>query len=174
MFRDLTKRERTKLNSFLSYWNMFNYFKDKVLVINGKDVYMISNGKEFILNNSPISVGIKVCCIKKHVHLSLAILHIFVDNNCSKRVMIDEHAEQLFLYGRDIFGSSIIWHTNDFKANSEVIIINRYNEPLGVGRVKYDYNDSKIYLKEVVITNIEDLGSYLREESLPLDRSILR
>jgi ribosome biogenesis protein Nip4 len=169
MFRELSKRERTKLNSFLSYWNIFGYFKDKVLVIRNKDVFMINNMKEFVLNNDPVFAGIKVCTIRKHVHLSLSILHIFVNNNCSKKVMINDHAEQLFLYGKDIFGSSIVWHTNDFRANDEVIIINRYNEPLGIGKVRYDCNDNKLYSKGIVIDNIKDLGSYLRDESLPLD-----
>lgn len=162
MFRELTRRERTKLNSLFSYWNVFDYFKDREFLINDKEIFMVNN-KEFILKNNPYYAGIKVCSIKKHLHTSLEILQLFVDNNAGKQVMINNHTEQLFLYGRDIFGSSIIKHTNDFDANDEVIIVNRYDEALGLGRTRY--NADEIMQDTVTITNIQDLGIYLRGES---------
>lgn len=163
MFRELTRRERTKLNSLFAYWNVFDYFNDKEFLIRGKEVFMINDYKEFILNNDPVSAGIKVCDMKKHLHPSLGILQLLVDNNASKTVMINDHAEQLFLYGRDIFGSSIIKHTNDFYANDEVMVTNKHNEALGLGRARY--NADNIIQDKVTITNIQDLGIYLREES---------
>ncbi|GIU71664.1 MAG: hypothetical protein KatS3mg003_1143 [Candidatus Nitrosocaldaceae archaeon] len=162
MFRELNRREKTKLNSLFSYWNVFDYFRDKEFLIRDKEVFMINDYKEFILKNNPLAAGIKVCDLRKHAHLSLTILQLFVDIGCSKRIRINDHAEQLFLYGRDIFGSSIIEHTNDFKANDEVIITNKYDDALGLGRARY--NPDNIMEDKVTVTNIKDLGIYLREE----------
>ena len=162
MLRELTRRERTRLNSFFSYWNVFDYFKDKILLIDDdKQVFMMRD-KEFALRNNPIHAGLKVCCLRKHAHPSLSILQLFVDIDCGKRIIINDHAQMLFLYGRDIFGSSIIKHTNDFKANDEVIITNEYNEALGLGRARYDAD--KIMNARIAITNLMDLGFYLRGE----------
>jgi 60S ribosome subunit biogenesis protein NIP7 len=161
MFRELNRRERTKLNSLFSYWNIFDQFKDKEFLIKDKEIFLINN-KEFIIRNNPISAGIKVCKVSKHLHPSLEILQLFVDNNASRIVMINDHAEQLFLYGRDIFGSSIIMHDN-FNTGDEVIIINKYKDALGLGRAMYASNNIK--QDKVTITNLIDLGVYLREES---------
>ncbi len=161
MFRELTRRERTKLNSLFSYWQVFDHFKDKKFLVKDKQIFMINDHKEFVLKNDPIAAGIKVCEVKKHLHLSLAILQLFVDKNCSKRVKVNDHAEQLFLYGRDIFRESIIEHTRDFHANDEVIVTNKYGEALGLGRAVCDHDKMN---KEIVIINLRDLGIYLREE----------
>lgn len=162
--RELTRRERTKLNSFLSYWNVFDHFSKKRFLTNGDSIYMINDSFTTTLN--PLYAGIEVCKIRKHLHPSLSILQLFVDNRCSKQVMINDHAEQLFLYGRDIFGSSIIEHTTDFIANDEVIIINRYRDALGIGKARYDH--TKINMNKITINNLIDLGAYLKEDMLNL------
>ncbi|HDD05089.1 MAG TPA: hypothetical protein ENF51_01195 [Candidatus Aenigmarchaeota archaeon] len=78
-------------------------------------------------------------------------LHALITSQVNfPRVFVDDHAEQLFLYGRDVFLRSII------KKEAEegiVIVCNKRGEPLGFGK-----------FEKRLIKNIADLGMYLREE----------
>ena len=65
------------------------------------------------------------------------------------RVYVNEKAEQLFLYARDIFLDSII----KGKKQGFVLVCNSKNEPLGIG--KFEGN---------ILKNIIDLGFYLRSQ----------
>ncbi|ABM81379.1 PUA domain-containing protein [Hyperthermus butylicus] len=73
-------------------------------------------------------------------------------------VIVTEHAEKLFLYGRDVFQSSIeaiAEYTGSCNKYDTYLVLNKRMEPLGWGRlVKYN---NRIYIQ-----NIVDAGWYLR------------
>lgn len=66
------------------------------------------------------------------------------------RVVVNDKAEQLVLYGRDVFPKSII-HKPELKFGEKCIIVNKKNEAIGIGKVDKDK-----------IINLLDLGWYLR------------
>ncbi len=167
MYRQLTREERTSLNRFFDKWGLFDYFKGKhLLVREGKvrEIFMMTkDAKEFALNEDPYLAGIKLCELRKHISLSLEGAQIFAKNTNKKKIVITEQAESLVLYGRDVFGQSIIKHTNDFDENETVLIVNRYGEAICIGLTRYSAD--KMRKQGVVITNLSDLGWYLREET---------
>jgi len=167
MYRQLTREERTILNRFFGKWDLFDYFKHKnLLVKEGKviEIFMMTgDAKKLALNKDPYLAGIKLCELRKHISLSLEGAYMFAKNTNKKKIVVTDQAEALVLYGRDIFGQSIINHTNDFGENEIVLITNRYGDAIGIGRTRY--HADKIQKRRVTVTNIADRGWYLREEA---------
>jgi 60S ribosome subunit biogenesis protein NIP7 len=167
MYRELTREERTILNRFFGKWGLFDYFKGKnLLVRDGKvrEVFMMTdNAKDLALHKNPYLAGIKLCELKKHVSLDLEGAQIFAENTNKKKIVVTDQAEALILYGRDVFGQSIVEHTNDFDENEIVLITNSYGDAIGIGRTRY--HSDKIQKQGVTVTNIADRGWYLREET---------
>ena len=167
MYRELTREEKTILNRFFDKWDLFDYFKNKNLLIReGKvrEIFMMtSDAKTLALKKDPYLVGIKLGEMRKQVSLDLEGAQIFAQNTTKKKIVVTEQAEALVLYGRDVFGQSIIKHTNDFDENDVVLITNRYGDAIGIGRARY--NADKIQNTGVAVTNIADRGWYLREEN---------
>jgi 60S ribosome subunit biogenesis protein NIP7 len=78
-------------------------------------------------------------------------------------VIVNESCENLILYGRDVFGQSIIKTSQMIKENEIVILLNTKNEPLGVGRTKVSRESLQHHGKCTILTLV-DAGFYLRCE----------
>lgn len=167
MYRHLTREEKTALNRFFDRWGVFDYFKDKSLLIKengGKEVYLMNNeARKLALEHDPVLAGIKLGEMKKQFWLSVEGASIIAKHSNKRKIVVNEQAEALALYGRDIFGGSIVEHTNDFDENEVVLITNKYGEVIGIGRTRFPAG--KINKPSVTVTNIADRGAYLREES---------
>jgi len=167
MYRQLTREERTILNRFFDKWGLFDYFKEKnLLVREGKvrEIFMMTDdAKDLALKKDPYLAGTKLYELRKHVSLALEGAHIFAENTSKKKIVVTDQAEALVLYGRDVFGQSIIEHTNDFEENEIVLITNSYGDAIGIGRTRY--HSDRIQRQGVTVTNIADRGWYLRKET---------
>jgi ribosome biogenesis protein Nip4 len=79
-------------------------------------------------------------------------------------ILLNDKAEILFLYGRDVLGDSIIGFSSELKENCLVIILNKNKEPLGIGRTRF--SDNTINEKgKITVSNLMDLGVYHRNEN---------
>ena len=78
-------------------------------------------------------------------------------------VIVNETCENLILYGRDVFGQSIIKTSDMIGENEIVILLNAKNEPLGVGRTKVPGESLQHHGKCTILTLV-DAGFYLRFE----------
>jgi 60S ribosome subunit biogenesis protein NIP7 len=76
---------------------------------------------------------------------------------------VNEKAEKLVLYGRDIMGESMVEAPKVLHQNELVIVLNTRFEAIGIGRTRFD---SRLLFRKgkVTVTNIADAGYYLREE----------
>ena len=99
----------------------------------------------------------------KKFRISLMAIHEYV--KLGKRIVrINEKAEQLFLYGRDVFSSSIVSHTNDFDEGDYVMVCNDKGEALGVGQAMAPAQIINELGDFIAVKNLMDLGWYLRHE----------
>ena len=78
-------------------------------------------------------------------------------------VIVNETAEKLILYSRDVLGQSIVQTSGMFKENEIVILLNTRNEPIGIGRTKVTGASLTCHGKGTVVTLL-DAGYYLRSE----------
>jgi predicted RNA-binding protein (TIGR00451 family) len=76
---------------------------------------------------------------------------------------VNENAEKLVLYGRDIMGDSIVSASEALDENELVIITNEKREAIGVGRTRFA-GKSILAKGRITITTLADAGQYLRDE----------
>ena len=113
-----------------------------------------------------VSAGIKVGEVGKRFRLTLEGA-FFLAKTKKKRVYVNKKGEMLFLYGRDIFASSVMKASQDIRENDVVFVCNTRGDILGIGRSRYDGDRIRSVEEDrVVVENLVDRGEYLRKEKL--------
>lgn len=153
------KNCRMKVNSKLKDYNLDETSVKKGVFLFNSDVHKMD-----VIKNQPYYAGLFMGQIYKKFFPSLSFLEIVVTNGVSfPFIMIKDHAANLVLYGRDVFGDSIL-SSSIFDENTLVLIMNSDRRPLGLGKTRYP---SSMICKEktIVVSTIYDYGYYLREEN---------
>ncbi len=171
MFRDLTRQENTIIHREFNRWGIYNYIQDKVFVINEsqnntKELFVIPLIlKDFIYCPYSCYGGLQIGVLQKKNFLpSITFFSIVAKyGNNFLYVIVSCNAEKLILYGKDIFGDSIIYASPGIEQNSVIVILNSTNEFLGIGRSRFQTNRIKENGK-VTVNTLLDLGMYLRCE----------
>ncbi len=164
--------ERTKINRALDRWGAFEFFKDKVLILQKDDtkkvmVCLVNSKIEDLMADmiDPYSLGLVIGELRKQFIPSMAGADLFA--RYSKRnkfyIVVNENAEKLVLYGRDIMGESIVEASDNLTENELVILLNTSFEAIAIGRTRF--SGSLLLQKgRVTVTTIADAGYYLRDE----------
>lgn len=168
------RNERTKINRALDRWGAFEFFKDKVLVLQKDDtkkkiVICLVNEKieELLMAGmiSPHSLGLAIGELGKEFIPSIAGADLFARYGKRNKfyIVVSEKAEKLVLYGRDIMGESIVEASEALAENELVILLNTSHEAVAIGRTRFSGN-LLLQRGRVTVTTLADAGYYLREE----------
>lgn len=168
------RNERTKINRALDRWGAFDFFKDKVLVLQKDDtkkkiVVCLVNEKieELLMAGmiSPYSIGLAIGELRKEFIPSIAGADLFARYGKRNKfyIIVTEKAEKLVSYGRDIMGESIVEASEALAENELVILLNSSHEAIAIGRTRFSGN-SLLQKGRVTVTTLTDAGYYLREE----------
>ncbi len=169
------RNERTKINRALDRWGAFEFFKDKVLVLQKDDtkkkivVCLVNEKIEKLLLMagmiSPYSLGLAIGELRKEFIPSIAGADLFARYGKRNKfyIVVSEKAEKLVLYGRDIMGESILEASEALAENELVILLNTGHEAIAIGRTRFSGN-SLLQKGRVTVTTLADAGYYLREE----------
>ena len=168
------KTERTKINRALDRWGAFEFFKDKTFLITQRDdkkkvlVWLVNNNIAELMTHmtdTPYSLGLAIGELRKEFLPSIAGADLFVRYGKRNKyyVVVNEKAEKLVLYGRDIMGESVVEASSALAENELVILVNTSFDALAIGRTRF--SGSSLFKKgRVTISTIADAGYYLREE----------
>ena len=126
MIRELTREENTIIRREFNKWGIFNYIQDKVFVIkesqkNNKELFVIPLIlKNFIYCPYSCYGGLQIGMLQKKKFLpSITFFGIVAKyGNSFLYVIVDCNGEKLILYGKDIFGNSILYASPDIQENS--------------------------------------------------------
>ena len=172
-FRNPDKNERTRINRALDRWGAFEFFKDKSLLVTQKDdtkkvlVWLVSNTIEKLMipMTHSYSLGLAIGELRKEFVPTIAGADLFARYGKRNKfyVVLNEKAEKLVLYGRDIMGESVVEASTALAENDLVILLNSSFDALGIGRTRFSGN-SLLDKGRVTFTTITDAGYYLREE----------
>ncbi len=80
-------------------------------------------------------------------------------------VRVTEKAARIFLYGKNILGTSVENYARGLDRGDACIVVNPRGEALGIGEVVGSFKG-----KREAVTPIHDLGEYLRDQSIHGDR----
>lgn len=164
-FRNPDKSERTRINRALDRWGAFEFFKDKSLLVTQKDdtkkvlVWLVSNTIEklMISMTHSYSLGLAIGELRKEFVPTIAGADLFARYGKRNKfyVVLNEKAEKLVLYGRDIMGESVVEASTALAENELVILLNSSFDALGIGRTRFSGN-SLLETGRVTITTITD------------------
>jgi NOL1/NOP2/fmu family ribosome biogenesis protein len=93
-------------------------------------------------------------------HLDLQGAVLLSPHTQAQTVRITEHAARLFLYGRNVLGTSIERHDPSLEKGDACVVANPRGEALGIGVVVGSMKGPREAVKPVA-----DLGMYLREQT---------
>jgi len=130
-----------------------------------KTVCLVPGDLEGLAAMRPFAMGLAIGELKKEFVPSVAGADLFARSG--KRndhyIVVNENAEKLILYGRDVMGDSIVKAPKMLDENELVIILNERQEAIGVGRTRFA-GRSLLQKGKITITTLADAGYYLREE----------
>lgn len=170
IFRSPLKNEKTQILRAFDRWGTFDYFKDKLLMIQEleetRKVCLVSNVlRASVRTLEPYHVGLTIGHLKKQFMPSLAGADLFARHAGKNKfyIVVNEKAESLVLYGRDVMGDSILNASGSLFQNELVILLNTKFEAIAIGRTRYS---GKLLFEKakITISNITDAGNYLRKE----------
>jgi 60S ribosome subunit biogenesis protein NIP7 len=177
MYRLLTRKELTTMKRAFDKWGVFDFFKDKSILIkeienyNIREVYFLSNEIEKIaLLEQPSYAGLMIGQLKKQFSLSIEGADLV--SKISKQfpyIIVNETAEKSILYGKNVYSRSIISTSKMIDENEVVIILNPKRETIAVGKTRFADNLS-LQEDKVVVTTMIDAGLYLRSEGQIKDK----
>jgi 60S ribosome subunit biogenesis protein NIP7 len=166
-YRKPTELELTILRRSFSKWGVFEYFKNKLLAIrtrndSKKQIFLLSTDV-YDINRSSLYSGLYIGALGKYLSPSIEMAQIIARESTKfPFVKVNHKAESLVIYGRDIFGDSIVEYSVS-KENEVVIVLNMHGEAIGLGLTRYD--STSITTKgKVTVTNVADIGQYIRKE----------
>jgi len=120
---------------------------------------------EVIARMQPYHMGLAIGELKKQFVPSMAGADLFARSGKRNEfyIILNENAEKLVLYGRDIMGESIVDASDTLNENELVILLNSRLEAIGIGRTRFA-GRSILQKGKVTVTTLNDAGYYLREE----------
>ncbi|MDP8886391.1 MAG: hypothetical protein M3M91_01225 [Thermoproteota archaeon] len=166
------RTERTKINRALDRWGAFEFFKDKVIILQKDDskkvmVCLVNDKIEELMASMihPYSLGLAIGELRKQFIPSIAGADLFARFGKRNKfyIVVSEKAEKLVLYGRDIMGESIVEASDTLGENELVILLNTSYEAIAIGRTRFS-GSSLLQKGRVTVTTLSDAGYYLREE----------
>lgn len=89
------------------------------------------------------------------------ILLRMISKRKANKTTLSEKASWLFICGRDVFKQGIIKIEGSKKKGVYTLILNKYGECLGFGRIMQDFDKET---GRVAIRNVSDVGDFLRRE----------
>jgi len=147
-FRKITKGEAEKVKEELSIPKskviLIGEAERREVFITTKEVYKTLKK----INKEPYTVGVIIGEFRRNKFFPNLEGAKFAKY---KKIYVNDKAEQLVLYGRDVFPNSII-KGEKLKPKEKCIIVNKKGEILAIGKVEKDK-----------IKNIIDRGWYLRK-----------
>lgn len=155
-FREINSEERSAVYRLVNKLGADGekIFKNKKLVamLDGrKEIFVTNLTVLCILNKlkkTPYSVGLFIGEIRRRSFILGIEGGSIISAHAKKKVSLDDKAEQLFLYGRDVFTESALGGSN---SEGICLVANKNSEFLGIGMKRGN-----------VIKNLNDKGWYLR------------
>jgi 60S ribosome subunit biogenesis protein NIP7 len=165
-----TREERTAINRALDRWGVFDVLSSDTFLVKEEDksrvVYIASQqASGFAVSLQPYSAGLTIGELAKQFTPTLAGADLFARSGGASKyyVSVNENAEQLVLYGRDVMGESVVRAEGDLGENELVIITNCKGEAIGIGRTRFA-GRGILQKGRITITTLADAGRYLRDE----------
>lgn len=175
MLRCPNAQELTQLKRSFNRWGIFTFMEAQNLLIKQDSIV---NEREVLLTTKasldalrlgalqPKHMGIAIGAIRNKKFIpSLPGAEVIAKHSTGfPYIVINEVAEALVLYGRDILGDSVLEASKKLDQNEIAIILNQKRECVGIGRTRF--TEGNLFKKgKATVHTLVDAGIYLRNQS---------
>jgi len=153
-----------QINDFVSRFGTSIRLEESLIVERQSRYFLLNQTLKELIRKDFFYAGVYLGKMKDGVFFpSFNLLAMIAEREKANKVMVDEKAEWLFICGRDIFKQGITKVTGSKRRGSYTLILNRYGECLGFGKILCSMDEEKDRQK-VIVKNISDIGDFLRRE----------
>ena len=169
MWRGLKEQERTEVRRSLDRWGAFPVAEQYRMLAKVEpgvvEIFLISpEAFRFVLQNQPYVAGLHLGTLRRRgLRLGLQGAVLVAGESQERVVRVNEKAESLFIYGRDVSGESVLDVKPELDQNEVCVVGNERGEAIGLGKLLV--TGDRLKEQRMVIKNMTDVGSYLRTEN---------
>ncbi len=171
-WKSISRKVVSKLLSHDLPSDVINELLNNNLLVNSEvpaRVVSVSDDVMHVFNNiksrgiQPLFLGLSVLDTKDFIKARLSLPFASLVSSLSvNKVIVNKKAEQLFLYGRDVWSESIISVEGVIHKGGIVFVFNQQHLFIGIAFALSDKLLGKA--RQVVLRNIADIGLFLRIE----------
>ena len=172
MLRGPNAEELTQLKRSFNKWGIFTFMEAQKLLIKQDSIV---KEREVLLTTKASLDTLRLGTLQpKHMGLAIGTIRnkrfipslpgaevIAKHSTGFPYIVINEVAEALVLYGRDVLGDSVLEASKELDQNKIAIILNQKRECVGIGRTRF----TDLFKKgEATVHTLVDAGIYLRNQ----------
>jgi len=136
---------------------------EKLVVKRKKRYFLLDENLKSHLHEDYYYIGFYLGKIKGGKFFPSFNLLAMMARGRARKIVVNRKTEWLFICGRDIFKRGMLRTTDSMRKGDYTLVVNRYGECLGYGRVLCNV-DEEVDKQKVIVRNISDIGDFLRRE----------
>jgi ribosome biogenesis protein Nip4 len=149
------------LNDFIRLFGASLMLDESLVAEKGNKYYFLSEGLKSFIKEGFLYAGTYLGEARGGGFVPSFPFLAMIAETARNKTYVDRKTEWLFICGRDIFRQGVVERTGATGRGNCTLIINRFDECLGFGRVIADVNKKA---EAVAVKNILDIGDFLRRE----------
>lgn len=151
-----------EINDFVAQFNVTIPLEDKQIVRKLNRYYMLSNKLSKEAPKGFFYAGEYLGAVKGTGFFPGFALLRMIAKAKGNKITLDNKTAWLFICGRDVFKRGLL-EGNNLKKGDYALVMNKYDECLGFGRIMINIR-GEIDMDKVAVKNILDVGDFLRRE----------
>jgi len=151
-----------EINDFVAQFNASIPLNESRIVRSRNRYYLLSKKLKQQVPKGFFYVGAYLGAVKGASFFPSFLLLAMIAQSKANKLVVDKKTAWLFICGRDIFQQGIL-KENNLKKGDYTLIMNKYNECLGFGKIMHNLRGAPDTNK-VAVKNILDIGDFLRRE----------
>jgi len=136
---------------------------EKLVVKRKKRYFLLDENLKSHLHEDYYYIGFYLGKMKRGKFFPSFNLLAMMARGRARKIVVNRKTEWLFICGRDIFKRGMLRTTDSMRKGDYTLVVNRYGECLGYGRVLCNV-DEEVDKQKVIVRNISDIGDFLRRE----------
>lgn len=148
-------------NKFVRLFDANLTLDDNLIIEKGNRYYLLNENTAEFVEESFLYAGTYLGETKSGMFMPSFMFLAMIAETALNKTYVDSKTAWLFICGRDVFKQGITKTTGSTKRDNCTLVMNKFGECLGFGRVVADPSQQN---DVVAVRNIIDIGDFLRRE----------
>jgi ribosome biogenesis protein Nip4 len=149
------------LNDFIRLFGASLSLDESLVAEEGNRYYLLNEDMKGFIKEDFLYAGTYLGETRGGRFMPSFMFLAMIAETARNKTYVDGKTAWLFICGRDIFRRGIAKMTGATGRNNCTLVMNKFDECLGFGRVIADFNEK---VETVAVKNVVDIGDFLRRE----------